>query len=47
MITLRYTQWDGTQRVRLNADQVFRNDHRLGPRPETCDAFLCVSAPLW
>jgi len=23
MITLRYTQWDGTQRVRLGADQVF------------------------
>ncbi|HXQ24250.1 MAG TPA: VWA domain-containing protein [Candidatus Acidoferrales bacterium] len=23
MITIRYTQWDGTQRVRLNADQVF------------------------
>ena len=23
MITTRYTQWDGTQRVRLNADQVF------------------------
>jgi uncharacterized protein with von Willebrand factor type A (vWA) domain len=23
MITLRYTQWDGSQRVRLNADQVF------------------------
>src|SRR5512140_3824375 len=23
MISLRYTQWDGTQRVRLNADQVF------------------------
>ncbi len=23
MITLRYTQWDGTQRVRIDADQVF------------------------
>src|SRR5262249_39599699 len=23
MIRIRYTQWDGTQRVRLNADQVF------------------------
>jgi len=23
MITIRYTQWDGSQRVRLNADQVF------------------------
>jgi len=23
MVTIRYTQWDGTQRVRLNADQVF------------------------
>src|SRR5574340_114590 len=23
MIRVRYTQWDGTQRVRLNADQVF------------------------
>ncbi len=23
MITIRYTQWDGTQRVRLNAEQVF------------------------
>ena len=23
MITIRYTQWDGTQRVRLNADKVF------------------------
>src|SRR5690242_18107496 len=23
MITLRYTQWDGTQRVRLDADRVF------------------------
>ena len=23
MIRLRYTQWDGSQRVRLNADQVF------------------------
>jgi uncharacterized protein with von Willebrand factor type A (vWA) domain len=23
MITIRYTQWDGKQRVRLNADQVF------------------------
>src|SRR5262249_9853166 len=23
MIRIRYTQWDGSQRVRLNADQVF------------------------
>jgi uncharacterized protein with von Willebrand factor type A (vWA) domain len=23
MVTIRYTQWDGTQRVRLSADQVF------------------------
>ena len=23
MITIRYTQWDGSQRVRLTADQVF------------------------
>src|SRR5213083_3087644 len=23
MITLRYTQWDGTQRVRLDAERVF------------------------
>src|SRR5206468_6844568 len=23
MITIRYTHWDGTQRVRLNADRVF------------------------
>src|SRR6185295_5290061 len=23
MITLRYTEWDGTQRLRLDADQVF------------------------
>ena len=23
MITIRYTQWDGTQRVRLNAEKVF------------------------
>src|SRR6266478_1011751 len=23
MLKIRYTQWDGTQRVRLNADQVF------------------------
>src|SRR5512135_1392633 len=22
-VTIRYTQWDGSQRVRLNADQVF------------------------
>ena len=23
MLKIRYTQWDGSQRVRLNADQVF------------------------